>query len=80
LPCLYEGYGIVYAETLEHGLPIIACDVRPVPELIGGGAAILVPLGDADVLSGALAPLLGDVALRDRMSAAAYRRANHLPR
>ena len=80
LPSRYEGYGIVYAEALAHGLPIIACDVGPVPELVGKEAALLVPPGDVGALSGALDLLLGDPALRRRMSAAARRRADHLPR
>jgi glycosyltransferase involved in cell wall biosynthesis len=80
LPSRYEGYGIVYAEALAHGLPVIACDVGPVPELVGGEAALLVPPGDIEALSGILDLLLGDPALRGRMSAAARRRAEHLPR
>ena len=80
LPSRYEGYGVVYAEALAHGLPVIACDVGPLPELVGEGAALLVPPGDVEALSGALDLLLKDVALRDRMSAAARRRAAELPR
>ncbi len=80
LPSRYEGYGIVYAEALAHGLPVIACDTGPVPGLVGGEAAILVPPGDVRALSGALGLLLDDTALRRRMSAAARRRAADLPR
>lgn len=80
LPSRYEGYGIVYAEALAHGLPVIACDVGPVPELVGEDAALLVPPDDVGALSGALDRLLGDGALRSRMSEAAYRRAESLPR
>ena len=80
LPSRYEGYGIVYAEALAHGLPIIACDVGPVRELVGEEAALLVPPGDVETLSEALDLLLEDPALRSRMSAAARRRADHLPR
>jgi glycosyltransferase involved in cell wall biosynthesis len=80
LPSQYEGYGIVYAEALAHGLPIIACDVGPVPELVGEEAALLVPPDDVEALSGALDQLLGDPALRSRMSEAAYYRAEGLPR
>jgi glycosyltransferase involved in cell wall biosynthesis len=80
LPSRYEGYGIVYAEALAHGLPIIACDVGPVPELVGEEAALLVPPDDVEVLSEALDQLLGDPALRSRMSEAAYNRAEGLPR
>jgi glycosyltransferase involved in cell wall biosynthesis len=80
LPSRYEGYGIVYAEALAHGLPIIACNVGPVPGLVGEEAALLVPPDDVEALSGALDQLLGDSALRSRMSEAAYYRAEGLPR
>jgi glycosyltransferase involved in cell wall biosynthesis len=80
LPSRYEGYGIVYAEALAHGLPVVACDAGPVPELLGREAALLVLPGDVEALSGALDLLLSDTGLRDRMSAAARRRAKALPR
>jgi glycosyltransferase involved in cell wall biosynthesis len=80
LPSRYEGYGIVFAEALAHGLPIIACDVGPVPEVVGEEAALLVPPNDVEALSAALDQLLGDPALRSRMSNAAYYRAEGLPR
>jgi len=80
LPSRYEGYGVVYAEALAHGLPVIACDVGPVPGLVGEEAALLVPPGDVEALSGILDLLLKDAGLRDRMSAAARRRAEGLPR
>ena len=80
LPSRYEGYGIVYAEALAHGLPIIACDVGPVPELVGEEAALLVPPDDIQALSGALDKLLGEPTMRSRMSEAAYGRAEGLPR
>ena len=80
LPSRYEGYGIVYAEALSFGLPIVACPVGPVPDLVGDEAALLVPPGDKDALSGALARLLSDAGLREKMSAAARRRAAGLPR
>ncbi len=80
LPSRYEGYGIVYAEALAHGLPIVACDVGPVPELVGREAAVLVPPGDIEALSETLNLLLEDPTLRSRMSAAARHRADQLPR
>jgi glycosyltransferase involved in cell wall biosynthesis len=80
LPSRYEGYGIVYAEALASGLPVIACGVGPVPELVGREAAVLVEPDDANGLCAALGLLLGDPALRAKMSAAAIRRASSLPR
>lgn len=80
LPSRYEGYGVVYAEALAHGLPVIACNVGPVPDLVGNEAAILVPPEDVGALSEALDLLLGDAARRRRMSDAARRRAESLPR
>jgi glycosyltransferase involved in cell wall biosynthesis len=80
LPSLYEGFGVVFAEALAHGLPIIAYDVGPVPGLVGEEAGLLVPPGDVGALSEALDLLLQDSVLRDRMSAAARRRAEELSR
>ena len=80
LPSRYEGYGIVYAEALARALPIIACDVGPVPDLVGREAAVLVQPDDEEELSAALDLLIGDSALRASMSAAASRRATRLPR
>ncbi len=79
LPSRYEGYGIVYAEALAFGLPIIACDAGPVPELVGREAGVLIRPNDRDDLSSALDLLLRDSELRTKMSDAANRRASHLP-
>lgn len=80
LPSRYEGYGIVYAEALARGLPIVACEAGPVPDLAGREAAVLVQPDDREALSAALDLLIGDPELRARMSAAARRRASRLPR
>jgi glycosyltransferase involved in cell wall biosynthesis len=79
LPSRYEGYGMVYAEALLHGLPVVACDVGPVPEVIGPGAGLLVPPGDPPALAAALSRLLDDSALRERLADGALRRGRELP-
>jgi glycosyltransferase involved in cell wall biosynthesis len=80
LPSRYEGYGVVYAEALRFGLPIVACDVGPVPKLVGAEAALLVSPDDPAALADTLERVTGDPALRTRMSRAARRRAAGLPR
>lgn len=79
LPSRYEGYGLVYAEALSFGLPVVACDTGPVPELVGE-AGILVPPGDRRGLRGALGRLLSDAGLREALSRVALQRARELPR
>jgi glycosyltransferase involved in cell wall biosynthesis len=80
LPSRFEGYGIVYAEALSFGLPVVAYDVGPVPELVGGEAGVFVPPRDEAGLSREIGNLLSDGELRCRMSGAALRRAGNLPR
>ena len=78
LPSAYEGYGMVYAEALAYGLPVVACDIAPVSELLGA-AGRLVPPDAPAALDQALGELLGDADLRARLAAAALRRAAELP-
>lgn len=79
LPSRFEGYGLVFAEALACGLPVIAGAVGPVPALIGDGG-LLVPPDDEQALAVALRTITTDPTLRTRLSIAAQRRAATLPR
>jgi glycosyltransferase involved in cell wall biosynthesis len=74
-----ESYGMVVAEALAHGVPVVATAVGGVPEALGGGPAgalpgLLVPAEDPAALTGALRAWLDDPGLRERLALAADRR------
>jgi glycosyltransferase involved in cell wall biosynthesis len=74
-----ETYGMVLAEALARGLPVIACEVGGVTEALGHGAngtrpGLLVPPGDPAALGAALRAWLGDADLRGRLRRAARER------
>ena len=69
---LPEGFGLVVAEGLAAGKPVVASRVGALPELIEDGVnGLLVPPGDAEALAEPLGRLAGDSALRDRLAAGA---------
>jgi glycosyltransferase involved in cell wall biosynthesis len=79
-----ETYGMVVAEALARGLPVIAADVGGLTEAIGHGAGgvrpgLLVPPGDAEALGDALRCWLGDAQLRVRLRRAALGRRASIP-
>jgi glycosyltransferase involved in cell wall biosynthesis len=71
VPSHWEGFGLVAAEALAAGVPVVAADASSLPEIVRDGReGLLVPPGDAEALAAALVRLGGDAAERARMAAA----------
>ncbi len=79
LPSRYEGYGMVFAEAMMRALPIVACDVGAVAELVPTRAGILTPVNDPDAMAEALEELLEDAPFRDMMGDAGRKHALTIP-
>ncbi|WP_062516262.1 glycosyltransferase family 4 protein [Demequina gelatinilytica] len=84
LPSLFEGSGLVLAEALSQGTPIIATDHTAGPELVGGltgerAPGWIVPIRDAHAIASRLSVLADDATAREASRAAAHARATDLP-
>lgn len=79
LASYHEGYGMAFAEAMAHGLPIVGTTGGAIAETVPADAALLVPPGDADALSAALAMMLDNAALRARMAERAAAAGAALP-
>jgi glycosyltransferase involved in cell wall biosynthesis len=77
LPTEQEGYGTVFAEALEHGLPVIGSNLAPVRAIVGD-AGLFVPARRVRPLVSALR-LMSDTWLRRRLARNARSRARALP-
>jgi glycosyltransferase involved in cell wall biosynthesis len=64
LPSRHEGYGIVVAEAIAHGLPIIASRAGAIPEAMPRGTGLLVPPEDPVSLRRAIERVLREPPLR----------------
>ncbi|RJQ28204.1 MAG: colanic acid biosynthesis glycosyltransferase WcaL [Peptococcaceae bacterium] len=67
-----EGVPVVVMEAMAHGVPVVTTATGGIPELAGGGAALLVPPADPDALARAILRLAADEALAVSLSRRAY--------
>ncbi len=79
LPSRFEGYGMVFAEALARGLPILAARAGAVGDTVPAEAGLLVPPDDSLALGLALRRLMDDPALRRRLATGARAAGLRLP-
>ena len=73
-PSLYEGFGLPPLEAMACGTPVITSNTSSLPEVVGD-AALLVDPYDVEAIAEALARLLEDKELRQRLREAGLARA-----
>lgn len=71
----HEGFCVPLVEAMRAGTPIVATDVGAVGETLGG-AGILLPPGDPELIAEAVIRVLDDHALADTLSRQGLIRAN----
>ncbi len=70
VPSRSEAFGLVNIESMALGAPVVASRTGGITEIIRDGVdGLLFPPGDHQALAECLLKLLGDLALRSRMSA-----------
>ncbi len=76
VPSLYEGFSLPAIEAMACATPLVATTGGALPEVVGdsGDTALLVEPGDPSALASAIATLLDDAGLRQRIGAAGRER------
>jgi glycosyltransferase involved in cell wall biosynthesis len=77
VPSLYEGFGLVLAEALAAGAPVVCSSAASLPE-VAGEAAWLVDASSVDALADGLRRVLTDEQLRARLGERGLARAQEL--
>lgn len=79
LPSFHEGYGMVLAEALAHGLPIVSTQAGAIPGTVPLEAGLLLPPGNVQALRAALARLMDEAGLRASLATGAQAARARLP-
>ena len=70
IPSVSEGFGLVFLEAFDAGVPVVAFDVPAGNEIVEHGkSGELVPFGDIGAMSSAIGRLLADPTERARLAA-----------
>ncbi len=73
----YESFGLGIVEAMQAGLPVIACAVGAVPEIVTDGVeGLLIPPLDPEAMAEAMARLADSATERARLGAAARERSS----
>lgn len=79
LASLYEGYGMVFAEAMANGLPVVATTGGAIADTVPNQAGVLVEPGNAAALSDAIRLLVENASHRDALAQGARSAAQQLP-
>ena len=79
LASYHEGYGMVLAEALARGLPVISTTAGAIPDTVPNDAGLLVPAGDPQALAAALRQVMIAPELRADLIAGARAARRNLP-
>jgi glycosyltransferase involved in cell wall biosynthesis len=66
---VYEGFGLPVLEAMGRGIPVVASTTSALPEVTGDAALGVNPRSVREIAA-AIASLVGDVALAERLAAA----------
>jgi glycosyltransferase involved in cell wall biosynthesis len=79
MPSLYEGYGMVLAEAMARGLPIVCTTGGAAASTVPDAAGIKVRPGDIEAFGAAMGRLMRDPHLRRQMADASWTAGQALP-
>ena len=75
----YEGYGMVFAEAMAHGLPVVAGAGGAVADTVPPDAGALIPVGDIEAAAAALRTFILQSTVRRQAAKCAREHAETLP-
>jgi len=79
LPSRHEGFGMVLAEAMAHGLPVVSTTAGAIPDTVPDGCGVLVAPEDVSGLATALDHVITSPADRMRLGTAARGHAKTFP-
>ncbi|MGI9350416.1 MAG: glycosyltransferase family 4 protein [Rhizobiaceae bacterium] len=79
LPSLFEGYGMVYAEAIVRGLPVIGTTAGAIQDTVPSECGILVSPNNIEELSKALETMISNHEIRENYRKSSLSSASNFP-